>query len=102
MEEYPNLGVFEAPSRIFRSIDWTTANVSISSKLEAQCTSWERGTELSKGLYFVDKTELQIAVKQYHIERHYEFRVVELEPKLWMVKCKNRESGCNWILRAVK
>ena len=58
MEEHPNLGVFEAPSKTFRSIDWMTANVSMSSVLEARCTNWKRGTELSKGLYLIDKIEL--------------------------------------------
>ena len=102
VEEHPSLGVFEASSIIFRSIDWTATNVSLSSGLEARCTSWEKGAELLKGLRFADKIKLQTAIKQYHIERHYEFRVVELEPKLWMIKCKNRESGCNWMLRAIK
>ena len=58
VEEHPSLRVFEAPSRTFRSIDWMAANISISSRLEARCTSWKRGIELSKELHFADKTKL--------------------------------------------
>ena len=48
------------------------------------------------GLLFVDKDELQAAVKQYHIKRNQTFSVKELDPTCWFVFCKH----CFWCLRA--
>ena len=50
-------------------------------------------------MVFRDKQQLQEAVKFYHTKHDREYVVVETNPKLWVVKCKN---GCTWRLRASK
>ena len=67
----------------------------MSSRLHALCSIWERGDEFRKGFHFVDNTDLQITVRQYSKDTHHEFKVVESEPNLWVVKYKNTEVGCN-------
>ncbi|XP_073105614.1 protein FAR1-RELATED SEQUENCE 4-like [Elaeis guineensis] len=89
--ERPNYPMSEAPSVTFRSINWTAANVPMSSGLHAPYSILERGDEFRKGLYFADKIDLQTAVRRYSVDTHHEFKVVESEPNLWIVKCtKNR------------
>ncbi|XP_073099106.1 uncharacterized protein [Elaeis guineensis] len=100
--ESPNFLKFDAPSGTFKSIDWVATNLSISSALQAPRSIWKRGEELCKGLHFADNVKLKTAVKQYSIDAHHEFKVIESELKLWVIKCKNKETGCNWMLRAVK
>lgn len=55
--------------------------------------------ELTKSMTFKDKLQLQEAVKFYHTKNDREYVVVETNPRLWVVKCKN---GCTWRLRASK
>ena len=98
----PNYSTFEAPSRTFTQIDWNAANMSMYSSMQEQHVIWQRNEELRKGLRFIDKAELQTAVKQYSVERHHEFKVIESNPNLWHVKCKSKDSGCQWMLRGIK
>ena len=61
--ELPNCPMFEAPSVTFRSIDWTAANILISSGLHAPYSVWKIDDEFHKGLHFIDKIDLQTAVR---------------------------------------
>ena len=57
---------------------------------------WDPTQEFYVGLLFVDKDELQVVVKRYHIKRNQTFYVRESDPKYWSVRCKH----CSWRLRA--
>ena len=57
---------------------------------------WDPTQEFYVGLLFVDKDELQVVVKRYHIKRNQTFYVRESDPECWSVRCKH----CSWRLRA--
>ena len=100
--EHPNYSMFEAPLVTFKSIDWTAANVPMFSELHVPYSIWKRGNEFHKELCFADNIDLKIVVRQYSVDTYHEFKVVESESNLWVVKCKNMVSEYNWKLRAIK
>lgn len=92
--------MFTARSPTFTEIDWSGVNVPLVRSSDPEYTLWNKSQELFKGLRFATKDELQMAVKLYSLERHFEFNVSLSLPNLWVVKCKRRDSGCAWYLRA--
>jgi hypothetical protein len=66
----------EAPSPAFIANTWD--NIIVPSNDEVQCVSvWKMGMELSKGMLFNNKDELQFAVRAYSIDKNQSYKVSE-------------------------
>ncbi|XP_065869154.1 uncharacterized protein [Euphorbia lathyris] len=64
--------------------------------------TWDGSSELSKGLIFSSKDDVQHAVKKYSINNNVSYCVVESKPSLWVIRCIQMDDGCSWRLRAMK
>ena len=93
----PSYPIMEAPSPAFIANTWD--NIIVPSNDEVQCVSvWKRGMELSKGMLFNNKDELQFAVRAYSIDKNQSYKVSESSMVKWATYC----SKCEWYLRACK
>ena len=71
----------EARSTTFVHINWTASNAPLSMDLVPHVYQWDRNTEFNSGLHFIGKDELKNVVKQYSIEKHQQYKVVESTKK---------------------
>ena len=72
----PSYRIMEAPSPGFIANTWD--NIIVPSNDEVQCVSvWKRGMELSKGMLFNNKDDLQFAVRAYSIDKNQSYKVSE-------------------------
>ncbi|KAL8104231.1 hypothetical protein AgCh_028454 [Apium graveolens] len=56
--------------------------------------------ELREGIIFDSKKVLMHTVRDFHIRNHQEIKVVRSSDVYWIVVCKNKDSGCEWSLKA--
>ncbi|XP_074351961.1 uncharacterized protein LOC141691117 [Apium graveolens] len=56
--------------------------------------------ELREGMIFDSKKVLMHMVRDFHIRNHQEIKVVRSSDVYWIVVCKNKDSGCEWSLKA--
>ncbi|XP_022151714.1 uncharacterized protein LOC111019626 [Momordica charantia] len=56
---------------------------------------------LYKGFMCNDKKTMQHIVKRFAVKSHHPYKVVELTPSIWAVRCKKWQDGCNWRLRVI-
>ncbi|KAL8146023.1 hypothetical protein AgCh_003962 [Apium graveolens] len=56
--------------------------------------------ELREGMIFDSKKVLMHTVRDFHIRNHQEIKVVRSSDVYWIVVCKNKDSGCEWSLKA--
>uniref|UniRef100_A0A2N9F0Z9 Transposase MuDR plant domain-containing protein n=1 Tax=Fagus sylvatica TaxID=28930 RepID=A0A2N9F0Z9_FAGSY len=93
----PSYRIMEAQSLTFIANTWD--NIIVPSNDEVQCVSvWKRGMELSKGMLFNNKDELQFAVRAYSIDKNQSYKVSESSMVKWATYC----SKCEWYIRAWK
>ena len=70
-------------------------------EMEMSAGNWSFSDEFKVGMQFESKEHLKSAVKMWHINHHYNFKVVDSDTKSWAVKCTNtRNRNCKWRLRA--
>ena len=86
---------------MFTQLDWDAIAEHVP-VIGGRCTGsspWNHTQELYVGLRFKDKSELKNAMKLYSIDRNLQYKVVESNKDLWVVKCANMIGGCRWMLR---
>uniref|UniRef100_A0A2N9EMB2 SWIM-type domain-containing protein n=1 Tax=Fagus sylvatica TaxID=28930 RepID=A0A2N9EMB2_FAGSY len=92
----PSYRIMEAPSPAFIANTWD--NIIVPSNDEVQCVSvWKRGMELSKGMLFNNKDELQFAIRAYSIDKNQSYKLSESSMVKWATYC----SKCEWYLWAL-
>src|SRR6516162_4116735 len=69
--------------------------------MELSAGNWSFSDEFKVGIQFESKEHLKSVVKMWHINNHYNFRVVDSDKTSWAVECTNiRNRDCKWRLRA--
>ncbi|XP_043806161.1 uncharacterized protein LOC122721709 [Manihot esculenta] len=63
---------------------------------------WDPSKEFSVGMIFSSRDAVAAAAKEYHLRHHHQFCYHETREKTYSIKCKDKDSGCAWRLRASK
>ncbi|XP_021631874.1 uncharacterized protein LOC110629273 [Manihot esculenta] len=63
---------------------------------------WDPSKEFSVGMIFFSRDAVAAAAKEYHLRHHHQFCYHETREKTYSIKCKDKDSGCAWRLRASK
>ncbi|CAN1303579.1 hypothetical protein LINPERPRIM_LOCUS25922, partial [Linum perenne] len=64
---------------------------------------WDPSRDFSKGMIFQTKKDVQATLKQYALQRNFEYMVCDSKKRLLVVKCKNADTfQCKWTVRAAQ
>jgi hypothetical protein len=88
----------EAPSPSFIANTWDNIIILDDINETTGLTVWKVGMELSKGMLFNNKDELQFSVRAYLIKKNQRYKVSESSQVKWAIYY----SKCEWYLRACK
>ena len=83
------------PSPMFKQLNWDVINNKPYKLITTQTESWNRLSELFKGLRFESKEDLQYVVNCNSISHNQHLVVCESQPHLWTIRCKKLKEGCN-------
>ncbi|XP_021595150.1 nonsense-mediated mRNA decay protein 2-like [Manihot esculenta] len=63
---------------------------------------WDPSKEFSVGMIFSSRDAVAAAAKEYNLRYHHQFCYHETREMTYSIKCKDKNSGCAWRLRASK
>ncbi|XP_021598925.2 uncharacterized protein LOC110604952 [Manihot esculenta] len=95
----PILPVVHPPP--YAEIDFDLLRVDPYDKAEGR-SFWDPSKEFSVGMIFSSRDAVAAAAKEYHLRHHHQFCYHETREKTYSIKCKDKDSGCPWRLRASK
>ncbi|XP_043810987.1 uncharacterized protein LOC110611519 [Manihot esculenta] len=95
----PILPVVHPPP--YAEIDFDLLRVDPYDKAEGR-SFWDPSKEFSVGMIFSSRDAVAATAKEYHLRHHHQFCYHETREKTYSIKCKDKDSGCPWRLRASK
>ncbi|XP_043812733.1 uncharacterized protein LOC110615378 [Manihot esculenta] len=99
--KFPNPIVPVVHPPLYAEIDFDLLRVDPYDKPEGRYF-WDPSKEFSVGIIFSSRDAVAAAAKEYHLRHHHQFCYHETREKTYSIKCKDKDSGCAWRLRASK
>ncbi|XP_021626971.1 uncharacterized protein LOC110625640 [Manihot esculenta] len=99
--QFPNPIVHVVHPSLYTEIDFDLLRVDPYDRLEGH-SFWDPSKKFSVGMIFSSRDVVAATVKEYHLRHHHQFCYHETREKTYSIKCKDKDSGCAWRLRASK